>query len=285
MSSGVFGSIRPATFDTAKDVDIYYMYRPTRGEKDENFKGFKTLDAESCLVPAITDEEKDIKGLYTLRLPLGEFNKKGFYTIYIKPKEYETKIVDVSTLVAFPEVKGVVINISDLGMNASDLVGYRFDFKDGTSRLIKSCNRCNPQVMSNNYGSAYTTRYNLTDGSSDLVFCTVSPSSAPTFKPNAAPYIGKANEVVNIVNTKFTPKMIEIETTDHDIETLSYMLEGDQVTDRDKAIITTYNSNKEIYHQADYYILKNNLGEARYNVKVRRTDIDSGQEYGKIVTD
>jgi hypothetical protein len=69
----------------------------------------------------------------------------------------------------------------------------------------------------------------------------------------------------------------------HDIETLSYMLEGDQVTDRDNAIITTYNDKHEIYHQSDYYVLKDKLGEPLYNVKKRRENIDMNQNYDNII--
>ena len=44
MSSGVFGSIRPAIIDVNRDVDIFYKYRPSRGETDPDFKGYKRVD-------------------------------------------------------------------------------------------------------------------------------------------------------------------------------------------------------------------------------------------------
>ena len=77
--------------------------------------------------------------------------------------------------------------------------------------------------------------------------------------------------------------MMEIEMVTHDMDTLSYMLEGDQVNDRDNAIITTYNDNKEIYHQADYYTLKDKLGNPIYNIKKKRDIIDVEQEYDNII--
>ena len=31
MSNGIFGSVRPAIVDINNDVEIFYMYRPSRG--------------------------------------------------------------------------------------------------------------------------------------------------------------------------------------------------------------------------------------------------------------
>lgn len=285
MSTGVFGSIRPANINPNVDVDMYYYYRPSRGETDVDFNGFKKLQPSECLTYCVTDaEEENISGIYNLKLPLKYFNKKGIYNIYIKPKECSVTILDVSVLAAYPSVKGVVMNITNGDLNGlTDLTGYRIDYGDGVSRLIKSCNRCEPVIVNTGDGYPKTTRYNLTDSSSNLVFCTVSPSSSPTFKTNASPYIGEPGLEVKVVNTKFSPKLIEIEMVDHDADTISYMLEGDQVNDRDNAMITTYNEKHEIYHQSDYYVLKDRLGNPLYNVKKKRTNIDHGQDYENIM--
>lgn len=286
MSSGVFGSIRPAKIDTNRDVDIFYKYRPSRGENDPDFKSFKKVNnVTSWLgIGRYKDEANntdiEINGVYDLKLPLDVFNKKGYYTVYITPRAYESTIIDVSVLAAYPNVKGVVFKTD--GLPETNLIGYRIEFSDGTTRLIKSCNPCEPVIVNTGDGTPKTTRYNLNAAATNLVFCTVSPSSAPTFKPNGSPYIGSPGEEINLFNTKFSPKVIEIEAVNHDIETLSYMLEGDQATDRDNGIITTYNSDKEIYHQADYYVLKDELGRPRYNVKERRNTIDPEQEHDKI---
>jgi len=163
------------------------------------------------------------------------------------------------------------------------LTGYRIEFEDGTSRLIKSCNRCEP--VSVNIGDGYptVTRYNLVDTSSSYVFCTVSPSSAPSFKPNATPYIGTPTEEIKVINTKFAPQLIEIEMVEHDIETLTYSVEGDQVRDRDNGILTTYNDEKEIYKQFDFYTVKSKLGKELYDVKRERVLIDNTQTYDNVV--
>lgn len=283
MATGIFGSIRPASFKISKDVSIFYYYRPTRSTEDDTFQSFKSLNASECLAEVKDDEDNVIKGAYNLRLPLDYFNAKGFYTIYIAPRELKAEIVDVSVLAAYPEVKGIVLNLTGELDGIDDLTGYRIEYKDGTVRLVTSCNPCTPVVV--NLGDSYpkTTRYNLTDNSSNLVFCTLTPSSTLSFKPDASPYIGKATETVSIYNTLFSPKMLEIEMVDHDIDTVSTMLEGDQVLDRDHGILTTYNSNKDIYIQKEVYNIKNSLGVAVYDVKVKKDTIDSTQNYDNVI--
>jgi len=286
MSTGVFGSIRPAKIDVANDIDILYHYRPNRGEIDDDFMGYRELDPLECLVPASMDDDEDniISGLYNLRLPLSTFNQKGIYTIFLRPKEHKTKIIDVSVLAAYPDVKGIVLNILDSELaGITDLTGYRIEFEDGTTRLIKSCNYCYPVVVNTGDGYPKATRYNLGDNSNGYVFCTVSPSAAPSFKPNANPYIGEPGIEIKVINTKFTPKMIEVEMVNHDADTISYMLEGDVVNDRDNATITTYNDNNEIYHQSDYYVDKDSLGNPLRNIKKKRDNIDHGQDYNNVM--
>lgn len=286
MSSGVFGSIRPANVNPSIDVEILYYYRPTRSTTSSDFSGFKSLNPSEVLIQSKTESGSAIQGIFDLRLPLNEFNRKGFYSIYIRPKVLTAKIVDVSVLASYTDVKGLVLNLNDgdlASAGVTDLTGYRIEFSDGSSRLIKTCNRCEPTIVNTGDGYPKTTRYNLTDTSSEYVFCTVSPSSSPTFKPNASPYIGKPTEEISVINTKFTPQLLEVEMTENDADTISYMLKGAQVRDRDNGIITTYNDENEIYQQFDYYTVKNKLGEALYDVKKPRTNIDGDQDYDNVI--
>lgn len=285
MSSGIFGTVRPANVVPYRDVDILYHYRPTRSTTDSDFDGYKKLDPSECLKYTVTHEEHlRVEGVYDLRLPLDVFNKKGFYSVYIRPKIMVTNIIDVSVLSSYPSIKGVVFNINDEGFEGiTDLTGYRIEFEDGTTRLIKSCNRCEPVSVNNGDGLPNVTRYNLVDTASDFVFCTVSPSTSQTFTPNALPYIGTPNETVAVMNTKFSPQLIEFEMVDHDADTISYMLEGDQVRDRDNGIMTTFNDEHEIYKQFDFYSIKSRLGEPLYDVKKKRDDIDGSQSYDNVM--
>ncbi len=290
--ASLYGTVRTSNLDIDNDVEILYFYRPTRSTDPDDMTGFRFLDS-SCLVKAQYDNDlnepiSDILGLYELRLPLDVFNQKGFYTVYIRPKEERIKLTDVSVLATYPDVKGVIINLSDLN-GVVDLTGYRIDYLDTSgnrtdiSRLITSCNRCEPVLVTVADSYPKTTRYRFTDTSSNLVFCTVTPSSASSFRPNVTPYIGVPGGEVYLVNTKFDPKLLEIEMVDHDADTLTYMIEGDQVRNRDKAIITTYNDEREIYKQQDYYTVKSSLGEPLYDVKKNRDSIDNGESYDKVI--
>ena len=285
MSNGVFGSIRPAKI-TPSDVEMFYTYRPSRSKTSTDFNGgFKTLDPNECLVKAVANGNIELDGMYKLKLPLQYFNKKGFYTIYIRPKEVTHHITDVSVLAAYPDIRGIVLRVDNLDISdKNNLVGYRIELSNGETRLIKSCNACEPVIINTGDGYPKTTRYNLNVTTTNLVFCTVSPSSAPTFRPGITPNMGIPGEEIKLINTKFSPKVLEVEMVTHDMDTLSYMLEGDQINDRDNAIITTYNDEKEIYHQADYYVLKDSLGNPLYNVRKKR-EIISNQNYDEIITD
>lgn len=290
--SGVYGTIRPANLNIDQDVEMFYYYRPTRSTESDSMQNFEELPTD-CLVEAKydTDTESGIPllGVYNLRLPLDIFNKKGFYTVYIRPKAMKTQITDVSVLAAYSDVKGVVFNLNNLS-GVTDLTGYRIDYLDDSgsmtniTRLVTSCNRCEPVLVTVSDSYPKATRYRLTDSGSKLVFCTVTPSSTTSFKPNVTPFIGAAEGSVIISNTKFSPVLLEIEMVEHDNETLTYAIEGDQVRDRDKAIITTYNDEKDIYTQQDYFTVKDRLGNALRDVKRQRKDIDNTQEYDKVVT-
>lgn len=298
---GIYGTVRPANI-TNEDVELYYHYRPTRGTEDDDFKNdFKPLD-RMCLVQTSGKTESTsetvvpIKGLYSLRLPLNIFNSKGIYTVYIKPREYETTIVDVSILENYsnPVVEGIVLNADDIANNTT-LDGYRVEYYDSTGnlidtvRLITSSNICEPVKVTVGDSYSRSTRYKITNATgSNLIFCTLTPSSSSSYKPNTAPFIGYVGQTVHIVNTKFNPVMIEIEMVDHDADTISTMLEGDQIRDLDHGLITTYDENKQIYKQHEIYTLKSNSGKPLYDVKHLKEpgEIDvEGQEYDKIVED
>ena len=115
---------------------------------------------------------------------------------------------------------------------------------------------------------SYSYRY---EDSSSLTFITVSPSSAPTFKDNAMPYIGKPTQKILLVNTLFEPIQLDIEMVNHNADTISYMLENNQLRDLDNGLVTTYNDNNAIYSQSEHYTLKDSYtGEAIYEVRKNR---------------
>ena len=296
---GAYGTVIPiniANDDIPNLVDISYCYHEKRSYDSLSNADFHKLDSAILTQARRIREDGDVddfvEGMYNLQLPLSEFNKKGFYSVYIKPKEIEAVITDVSTLTAFPNVRGLIIDTTQIDNSSirtkakknNELVGYRIIYLDDNGarqdyyRIITSNNRCEPviQAPTSSSDKAYTYRY---EDSSTLTFVTVSPSSAPSFKDNALPYIGKPTQKILLVNTFFEPIMIDIEMTSHDADTISYMLENSQLRDLDNGLVTTYNDNGEIYHQAEHYTLKDQYtGKPVFEVKKDKGDtIDFSQ--------
>ena len=301
MSLGSYGTVIPINLKSSEIpslVDISYCYHETRSYDSLSDAVFKQLDA-SVLTPATRESGDDnidgvIEGMYNLQLPLSEFNKKGFYTVYIKPKEIQAEIADIGTLTAYPDVRGIVLDTikikqydSLIGAKAlanNGLAGYRIIYLDSNSaredyyRIITSNNKCEPVISAPTSSSdkSYTYRY---EDSSTLTFVTVSPSSAPMFKSNQTPYIGKVGQKILLVNTFFEPIMIDLELVNHDADTISYMLENNQLRDLDNGLITTFNDEGAIYHQKEVYTLKDQYsGKPVFEVaKDKKNSIDFSQ--------
>lgn len=300
MSIGVYGTNIPIHIDSNKLsslVDISYCYNESRAYDSLSSSKFKSLPS-SVLANCTREVENEpnldeiVDGMYTLQLPLSDFNKKGFYTVYIKPKEYAINITDVGCLSAYSDVRGIILDtsvirdkiIQNMARTNNGLVGFRIVFLDENGvredyyRIVTSNNKCEPVIQAPNSSSdkTYTYRY---DDSSSLTFLTVSPSSAPTFKSNATPYIGKPTQRILLVNTLFEPIQLDIEMVTHDADTISNMLEGSQLRDLDNGLVTTYNEKNEIYAQSEHYTLKENAsGNPVYEVKKNKTDsIDFSQ--------
>jgi len=272
--NNTYGIVKSSLIDPAQDVQVFYHYRPSRSSEDSSFKSFKEItDVSSIFSNSVIDTDdfdKRLPGMYNLNLPVSIFGKKGIYTIYIRPKEFTCTIKDVGSLAAYPDIKGIVIDMNSVEnqtlFEADKLVGYRVEYFDyeGSGlkrqeyyRLITSNNMCEP--VSQNLTSANTNsngyRFN---GSGTLCFMTLTPSTSPSFKSNSKPYIGSPNQQIVITNTKFDPVMIEVEMVDHDIETLSIMSEGNVVRNLDKGQVSYYNFENEIYKQYEFSTIKDN---------------------------
>lgn len=283
--NGTYGTIKPATVDIAKDVQIFYNYKPNRSY--ENSKTFNELAASNLLnVYAGEETTVPISGLYNLRLPLTIFGNKGIYTVYIKPKEMKKTIKTVGVLNDFPDVRGVIfeaIDFEDEFKDTNALVGYRIDYNVGSSneysRIITSSNLC--ELVPQNLNKQNKYRFSDNDNA-NLIFCTVTPSTTSSLS-NTPPPIGTNMESVNVVNTKFNPVMFEIEMVEHDAETLSYLVGGDQLRNLENGTFTIYNNDKGIYRQFETYTVKTQLGKPLFDVKANKYPVDTTQEYDKTI--
>ena len=303
FATGTYGIVRPADV-TPDDVEIVYTYAPTR---DNQGTGLVKLDSNQVLLKMDNPNKSAsgisgfelFGGMYTLKLPVAQFGAKGFYTIYIKPVEIRTKIVDCGVLSAYPDIKGLVFDLSAVPTNFTNrfenngLVGYRIEYLNPSAadaklnnffRVVTSNNRCEPVNQNLTNSSQKSIRYRFNDNST-LTFCTVSPASASNVKPNALPFIGNPNQDVIITNTFFNPIMIEVEMVQHDVETLAFALFGNQTKSLEDGIYTIYNFSNEIYKQYNLYEIKDKFtGKPLFEIREERTSIDFTKTFSNITT-
>lgn len=301
MSTGVYGIQRPADINPALDTEIYYHYSPSRDAIGNN--ELIKLDASEVLIKTNNPNRSDpsqfelMGGLYTLKLKKEQFANLGYYTIIIKPREIRTKILDCSTLSSNQSVRGIIFDLAQVPADVlanfenNGLVGFRIEYLNvipsndskitNLTRIITSSNRAEPVLQNLSNSNQKNIAYRLND-SSNLVFCTVSPSSSSSIKPNVFPFIGSPNQDVILTNTLFNPISIEIETVEHDIQTLSYMAYSNQIKNMETGTYTIFNNKNEIFFQADLYEIKDEFGKSLYEVKQKKINIDFSQNFNDI---
>lgn len=298
MATGVYGTIRPADV-SPNDMEIYYHYSPSRASTG-NINLIKITNPNT-IIKKVDDPNNPgqiFGGMYTLTLPTTIFNVKGIYTLIIRPKQIKTTIKDCGILSAFPNIKGVVFDASTIPaedvnkFENQGLVGYRIEYltTDPTAnekkiqnvfRIITSNNKAEPVSENLTNTTQKSIKYRFNDNST-LIYCTVTPSSAPNVKPNAQPFIGLPGQSVIITNTYFNPVMVEIDMVEHDFDTLANGLFGNQTRSNQDGIYTIYNANNEIYKQYDLFEIKDEFGKPLYEVREQRTNIDFTKDFNQI---
>ena len=288
MATGIYGTVRAADM-SPQDVDINVFYQLSRESGIS-----RTFKLSSTNLTAIDNPNNNsgtfeiFGGLYTLTLPVTDFGDKGIYTIVFKPVEIRTTISECGVLSAFPDIKGIVFDITDNNLTPfldkfqnNNLIGYRVEYLTtgesgdnrkirNTFRIITSNNKADPVNQNLSDSSQKAIRYRF-DDNSNLVFCTVSPSSPTNVKPNILPFIGNSNQEVIITNTFFTPFSLEIEMVEYDIESLAIGLFGNQTKSLEDGIYTIYNFNNDIYKQFNLFEIKDRFdGKPLFEVKENR---------------
>ena len=302
MAIGSYGTIRPSDVSPA-DVEIILNYTPTRDVTDQFV--LTRLDAQTLLRPYFANTETGgnagvevLGGLYNLTLPANQFNALGIYTLYLRPAQIRTVITDCGVLSALPNVKGIVIDISNVPTEYQNkfvpqgLVGFRIEYlnPDGSKipnffRVVTSSFYCEPVVTNEVNTSQKSIRYRYVDGDSNLIFLTLSPSSSPTNKPNATPFIGQPNQDIIITNTFFNPITLEVEMVEYDISSLAIALYGNQTKSIDDGIYTIYDSQNNIYRQYNLYEIRDQFNALLYEVRQNRNDnIDFSKNFTNITT-
>jgi hypothetical protein len=302
MAIGSYGNIRPSDVSPA-DVEIILNYTPSRDVTDQFV--LTKLDAQTILRPYFENSETGgnagvevLGGLYNLTLPASQFNALGFYTLYLRPAQIRTTITDCGVLSALPNVKGLVIDLSNVPTQYQNkfvpqgLVGFRIEYlnPDGSKipnffRVITSSFYCEPVVTNEVNAQQKSIRYRYVDGSSNLLFLTLSPSSSPTNKPNATPFIGQPSQDIIISNTFFNPVTLEIEMVEYDISSLAIALYGNQTKSIDDGIYTIYDSQNNIFRQYNLYEVRDQFNALLYEVRQNRNNnIDFSKNFTNITT-
>ena len=300
MSIGTYGTIRPSDV-SPEDVEIIMNYTPTR-DVTNNFV-LKRLDAATLLKPYFNNAQTGgntnvevLGGLYNLTLPADTFNALGFYTLYLRPAQIRTSITDCGVLSALPNVKGIIVDLANVPSQyinkfvPQGLVGFRIEYlnTDGSKipnffRIVTSCFFCEPVVANQVNTTQKSIRYRYVDGISNLLFLTVSPSSSPTNKPNATPFIGQPDQDIIITNTFFNPITIDIQMAEYDIDTLAIALYGNQTKSIDDGIYTIYDSNNNIFKQYNLFEIRDQFNTLLYEVRQSRgNNIDFSKNFNTI---
>ena len=306
MAVGSYGVVRPADV-SPDDVEILYHYVPNRLSTAQ--VQLKKLTSNQVLTPiyhnvdttlgGANDAIKNVEvlgGLYNLKLNADDFTDLGIYTLNLRPKQIRTSIMDCGVLASLPSVRGLIIDISNVASTDKNkftpqgLVGYRIEYINSSDnkkvtnfyKVVTSSFYCTPVTANLNSSTQKSVRYQYSEGATNFLFLTITPSSAPSNKPNTVPFIGLPGQKIILTNTYFNPTTIEIEMVEHDASTLANALYGNQTKAVTEGIYTIYDKENNIYKQYNLYEIKDDIQETLYEVRENRTDIDETLNFDTI---
>jgi hypothetical protein len=303
MAVGSYGIIRPSDV-SPEDVEIFYHY--VSGRTSDVTAELKKLNSSDVLTPvfhnvnttsdASAPNVEILGGLYNLKLSSVDFSELGVYTLHIRPKQIRTTITDCGILASLPSVRGLIIDLSNVPaidknkFTPQGLVGYRIEYINSSDnkkisnfyRIVTSSFYCTPVVSNLTSTSDKSIRYQYSEQVTTFLFLTVTPSSAPSNKPNTTPFIGLPSQKIILTNTFLNPTTIEVEMVEHDTTTLAHALYGNQSKAVSQGIYTIYDNNNNIYKQYNLYEVKDELNETLYEIREERTNIDETLNFDTI---
>lgn len=291
MATGNYGIIRPSDV-RSEDVQIFYSYAANRQSPQG---AMLELDATSLLqeTPAplsVNGINSNFSGFKNLILPADTFSALGIYNIIIRPRELTLPIADCGVLSASPDIKGILLRTSDLSTDLSvenALIGFRIEYYDDSGkmnnlfRIVTSSGRVEPVNQNLNNTNQKAIRYRYND-SGDLIFCTLTPTSSPISLPNKTPFIGYPNQIINLTNTYFDPIHIEVEMVEHDSQTLSYALYGNQSKSIQDGIYTIYDNQNNIYKQYNLFEIQDSNDNPLFEAREIKLNIDTTKNFGNV---
>jgi len=293
MALGVTGIIRPSTVEL-KDIEILYSFTPDRITKPTDFVGLETSTVLQKRF-VTNGSSQVLQGMYSLTLPYITFNDVGYYTIMIRPKQIRARISDCGVLFQFPDQKGIILNsndpnLQDLGdkLNPGGMCGFRVEYIDSNGGItpnlfstIVYSNRCEGITTPSNTSTQKSVGYRF-NNSGSLIFLSVTPSTSPSIKPNAFPYIGIAGQEIILSNSYFDPQIIEIELTEYDLRKIALLVNGERTLNVDNGIENIYDEGRNIIAQSTLYDIKDEFENPLYKVKENNTTIDTSESWYSI---
>lgn len=300
MAVGSYGIIRPADV-SPDDVEILYHYAADR--ISTTAVTLKKLTSNQVLTPIYhngntggSDGVEVLGGMYNLQLSSSDFSKLGIYTLHLRPKQVRTTIMDCGVLASLPSVRGLVIDLSQVPtgdrnkFTPQGLVGYRVEYINTADnnklpnfyKIVTSSFYCTPVTANLTSSTQKSVRYQYSEGATNFMFLTITPSSAPSNKPNTVPFIGSPGQKVILSNTYFNPTTIEIDMIEYDASTLANALYGNQTKAVTPGIYTIYDKDNNIYKQYNLFEIKDDFNDTLYEVRENRTDIDETLNFDTI---
>jgi len=287
MAVGLYGVNKLADV-TIDDVDILYAYSPSR----EEIGDVQLRPLFNAITNADLRKLIGADGMYKLRLPANVFNKLGYYSILIKPKTFQTTILDCSYVVTNDNnqlnisKKGIVIPSLQFSRNNS-LVGYQIEYFDtngvkinNLTRIITSSDLVSINVNNNTVNQGATTY--VLDPAGSIIFLTLTPDQGSLISNNVKVDLGVKNQKILISNTFFDPFYVEIEMVDQTIKTLSYALYGNSSRDLQTGILTYFNDQNLIYKQYNLFTRKSAFEYGNIDVREQRSITNFNQEFSQI---
>jgi hypothetical protein len=281
MAVGIYGTKKLADVDF-NDVDILYAYSPNRETVTDNQLRplFPTISSSDFTKMFGAD------GAYKLKLPASVFKELGFYVILIKPKTFETNIIDCSFIVTETNEeiqisrKGIVIPKLQF-QGTGSLIGYQIEYFDDNGIKIKNFHKIvtgsdpvSPAQNTTQSVQGSTTSYALNDNGASL-FLTLTPDEISLISNTARDDLGKAGQKILISNTFFDPVMIEVEMVDQTVKTLSYGIFGNSTRDMETGVFSIFDENNNLYKQYNLLTRKKVFTNGNIDYKEERTIINN----------
>ena len=90
-------------------------------------------------------------------------------------------------------------------------------------------------------------------------------------------------DYISYVDTIVAKQIIEVEMVNYDLESLAIGLFADQTKSMDDGIYTLYDFDGNIYAQYDLYEIRDAVDKKLFEVRKRRTSIDTSKTLNRIV--